>query len=79
VDLYTACGFAGAACVIVAYFASVQGWLAATDWRFPAANMLGSCLLLVSLYDKWNFPSVVIECFWGAISLYGLVRNRRGR
>jgi hypothetical protein len=77
-DPYTACGFAGAACFIVAYFCSVQGWVSATDWRFPAANLAGAILLLVSLSDAWNLPSVVIEAFWGAISLYGLIRNRRG-
>jgi hypothetical protein len=49
----------------------------AGDWRFPAANLAGALLLLVSLYDQWNLPSVVIECFWAAISLYGLSRARR--
>jgi len=78
VDPFTACGFAGAACFIVAYFCSVQGWVRATGWRFPAANLAGALLLLVSLYDAWNLPSVVIESFWALISLYGLVRNRGG-
>jgi hypothetical protein len=78
-DAYTACGIAGAACFIGAYFASVQGWLAATDWRFPAANMMGACLVLVSLRSEWNLPSAVIEAFWAAISLYGLIRGLRRR
>jgi hypothetical protein len=78
-DPFTACGIAGAACFIVAYFAAVQGWVRPADWRFPAANLIGAVLLLVSLYDQWNLPSVVIECFWAAISLYGLLRLRRGR
>jgi hypothetical protein len=37
---------------------------------------VGSALILVSLYDAWNWPSVVIELFWAAISIYGLLRAR---
>jgi hypothetical protein len=78
-DVYTACGIVGAGCFIAGYFATLQGWLAASNWRFPAVNLLGAILVLVSLTDAWNLPSVVLECFWGAISLYGLVRCLRGR
>ena len=77
-DLYTACGIVGAGCFIAAYFATVQGWLDASGWRFPAFNLLGASLVLVSLMDAWNLPSVVLECFWGMISIYGLVRCWRG-
>jgi hypothetical protein len=77
-DPYTACGIVGAGCFVAAYFATLQGWMSAQDWRFPATNLLGASLVLVSLTDAWNLPSVVLECFWGAISLYGLVRSLRG-
>ena len=73
-DPFTACGIVGAGCFIVAYFATVQGWLDANGWRFPALNLLGASLVLVSLLDAWNLPSVILECFWGMISVYGLVR-----
>lgn len=75
---YDIVGFAGAALMIAAYFANQQRWLASDDWRFPGANLLGSLLILVSLWFEWNFPSVVIELFWAAISILGLVRARRG-
>ena len=76
-DPYTVCGIVGAGCFIVGYFATVQGWLQPDDWRSPAVNLLGAALVLVSLIDEWNLPSVVLECFWGAISVYGLVRCAR--
>lgn len=76
-DLSTACGIVGASCFIFAYFATVQGWLAIDDWRFPATNLLGAALVLVSLADAWNLPSVLLECFWAAISIYGLARSWR--
>ncbi len=78
-DPYTVCGIVGAACFILSYFANVQGWLPASDWRFPGANLLGAVLVLVSFIDAWNLPSVVLECFWAAISLYGLGRCLRRR
>jgi Mg2+/citrate symporter len=73
--IYELAGFVGAAIIVVAYFAVTQGWLNALDWRFPAANVAGSLLILVSLWFDWNFPSVVIEIFWALISLVGLVRS----
>lgn len=73
--IYELAGFIGAAIIVVAYFAMQQRWLNALDWRFPAANLLGSLLILVSLWFEWNFPSVVIEIFWALISLVGLVRS----
>jgi hypothetical protein len=78
---YDLIGFAGAAIAIVAYFFNQQRWLASDDWRFPFANLLAAGLIFVSLCFEWNFPSVVIEIFWAAISLWGLARalgRRRG-
>ena len=76
-DLYMAAGFAGALLVVVAYLANQVGRLPSDDWRFPGANLAGSILILASLYSAWNFPSAVIELFWAAISIYGLLRPRR--
>jgi hypothetical protein len=78
-DPYTVAGIVGAGCFIFAYFATLQGWMAADGWPFPAANLLGATLVLASLVDAWNLPSVVLECFWGVISLYGLARSLRRR
>jgi len=76
-DLYMAAGFAGALLVVVAYLANQMGRLPSDDWRFPGANLAGSILILASLTSAWNFPSAVIELFWAAISIYGLLRPRR--
>jgi hypothetical protein len=74
IESYDLIGFAGAALMIGAYFANQQRWLASDDWRYPAANLIGAVLILVSLQFSWNFPSVVIEVFWALISVWGLVR-----
>jgi hypothetical protein len=72
---YDLIGFAGSALLIGAYFANQQRWLSAEDWRFPTANLAGSALIFVSLFYEWNFPSVVIEIFWAAISVWGIIKS----
>lgn len=76
-DPYTVCGLIGAACFVAAYFANLQGWLASDGRSFPAANLLGAVLVLISLSNAWNLPSAVLEVFWAAISVYGVLRTRR--
>jgi hypothetical protein len=78
-QLNTDAGFVGVAIIVVAYFMNQQGWLRSDDWRFPAVNLVGSLLILASLWTAWNAPSVVIEVIWSAISLYGLSRCLRRR
>jgi hypothetical protein len=68
-------GFAGAVIVIVAYFANQQRWLASDHWPYPAANLVGSVLIFVSLCFAWNLPSVVIEIFWAGISIWGIIQS----
>jgi hypothetical protein len=69
-----ALGLVGSALIIFCYFANLQGVLAASDWRYSLANLVGAVLILISLYAEWNLPSAVIEAFWAIISLYGLWR-----
>ena len=76
---YTDAGFIGVAVIVTAYFANQQGWLNAEGWRFPGANLVGSLLILASLWTAWNLPSAVIEMICAAISLYGLSRRLRWR
>jgi hypothetical protein len=78
IDGFTIVGFVGAAIIIAAYFANQTGRLASDDRRFPLWNLAGAIMILASLVTQWNFPSAVIEAFWIAISLYGLVRTRSG-
>jgi hypothetical protein len=73
--VFRAIGLIGVAIILAAYFANQRRWLRSEDWRFPAANLAGSLLIMVSLYAEWNLPSVVIEVCWSAISVYGLVNR----
>jgi hypothetical protein len=72
-DAFRATGLVGVALILAAYFANQRRWLSSEDWRFPAANLVGSLLIMVSLYAEWNLPSVIVELCWIAISTYGLL------
>jgi hypothetical protein len=75
VDALTLSGLVGVCFIVAAYFANQKRWLNSDDWRFPAANLVGSVLILMSLFVQWNTPSAVIEVIWAAISVYGLVNR----
>ena len=76
-ELFLVLGLAGSLLVVGAYLLNQLGRLASSDWRFPAANLAGALAILLSLTDAWNLPAAVIEVFWAAISLFGLVRAFR--
>ncbi|AKM06720.1 Putative permease [Pelagerythrobacter marensis] len=71
-------GFAGMACIIAAY-----AYQTARDAPNPfvqhGTNLLGAALLTVSLLVYTNLASLVLEGFWAAIAIYGLVRAVRAR
>ncbi len=67
-------GYGGVALVVGTYFMSQVGKMDSTRALYPGLNAIGAFMILVSLYFRPNPPSVVIEFFWLAISLVGLVR-----
>ena len=72
-------GVAGALLISGLYLLNQMGRLATTDWRFPGGNLAGSVLIFLSLVEAFNLPSVMIELFWSAISVFGLVRALGGK
>ena len=71
-------GFAGTACIVAAY--------AYLTWRpepnpiiLHGTNLAGAALLTVSLMVHTNWPSLVLEGFWAAIAIWGLVKAFRRR
>jgi len=74
-----AAGVVGAALISGLYLLNQMGRLETTDWRFPGGNLVGLVLIFLSLVETFNLPSVLIELFWSAISVFGLVRVWRLR
>ncbi|NKB60333.1 MAG: hypothetical protein GKS00_28840 [Alphaproteobacteria bacterium] len=59
------------------YLLLQSGRIAATRPLFSILNALGSALILISLAYEFNLAAALVEVFWLAISLYGLVRTMR--
>lgn len=71
-------GFAGTACIIGAY-AYLTLVKTPNPFLLHGTNLLGAALLTVSLLVHTNWASLVLEGFWAAIALFGLVRALQGR
>lgn len=71
-------GFAGMVCIIFAY-AYVTSREAPNPFIQHGVNLLGAVLLTVSLLVNMNPPSLVLEGFWAAIAIWGLVKAVRAR
>ena len=70
-------GSLGVLIIVAAYLWLQIGRIAGQNVVFSGANLLGSMLILVSLYFNFNFSAVLIEIFWIVISLFGLVMGLR--
>ncbi|MEM9169437.1 MAG: hypothetical protein AAGC56_07255 [Pseudomonadota bacterium] len=70
-------GIAGVSLVVGTYFLAQIGRMETTRPAYPALNAVGAALILVSLSYSFNLASAVIEIFWLAISVLGLIRALR--
>jgi hypothetical protein len=69
-------GFAGMACIVFAY-AYVTAKTQPNPYVQHGVNLAGAALLTVSLMVNMNLPSLVLEGFWAAIAVWGLVKTAR--
>jgi hypothetical protein len=70
-------GIAGFIQLISAYFLLQADKVKQHDRLYLFLNISASTCILVSLIGAWNLPSFLIQCFWIAISLYGLWKHHR--
>lgn len=70
----TILGLLGVAFILLAYLLLQLEKLPSNSRIFLGMNILGSALILVSLYFDFNLPSAIIEVAWFVISLIGLIR-----
>jgi hypothetical protein len=71
---YDAVGLIGVFIILASYLGLQAGKLAPDKLPYQFANIIGSVLVLVSLYFKPNVSSITIQIAWILISFYGIWR-----
>ena len=76
---FDVCGLIGVALILAAYAAAQLHRLDPT--RAPALllNLVGACLILLSLTEAFNLSAAIVEGAWALITLFGLVKALIGR
>ena len=77
-DLYSLIGFVGTACIIGAY-AYLTYVNEPNPYILHGTNLAGAGLLTISLLVHTNWPSLVLEGFWAAIAIFGLIKAFKKR
>jgi len=67
-------GLTGVVIVLIAYFLLQTEKIQLAGYKYSAINLVGSSLILVSLFYNFNLASAAIEASWVAISFYGITK-----
>lgn len=71
-NIYDFIGNTGVFILIASYFALTTEKVCSKGLIYPTANLVAAIFLTISLLDKPNLSSLIIEFFWSLISLYGI-------
>ena len=74
---YDVVGIGGVAIILVVYYLLQVERMRSDDLVYSVTNLLGALMIVVSLTYQFNLASFIIEIFWIAISLIGIVRYYR--
>ena len=73
-NIFDFIGNAGVFLLISSYFALTTDKISAKGLAYPTMNLIAAIFLTMSLIDKLNLSSLIIEFFWALISLYAIVQ-----
>jgi hypothetical protein len=79
VHCYDVISIIGVFIIIVTYFLLQWGRLESNSYSYSWLNIVGSVLILYSLFYDWNLSAVIIEISWIIISFLGIFRNFQSR
>lgn len=72
-------GMSGVGMILLAYLGIQLERIDARSLWYSLGNLIGAGLILISLCFTFNLASFVIESFWLAISILGIIRWHRRR
>ncbi len=67
-------GMAGVSMIVLAYLGIQLERISSQSLGYSLINLIGAALILLSLFFTFNLASFIIESFWLAISVLGIVR-----
>src|SRR5699024_4733797 len=74
VTIFEFAGYLGAGCYLAAYAALQIGLLRGNGYAYACLNMLAAALVVVSLTQQFNLPSMIVQVSWISVSVIGIVR-----
>jgi hypothetical protein len=72
--LTDAAGLAGVAIILAAYAGAQLRWLDPVKAPSLAMNLIGACLILLSLIHAFNLSAFLMEAAWALVAGLGLIR-----
>lgn len=76
-------GMVGAGMILLAYLLLQMGKMTTEGLWYTVINLVGSLMILFSLFFDFNLPALFIEVVWISVSVVALVRlfikRRRAR
>jgi predicted membrane protein len=76
---HDAIGILGVTIILIVYYLLQVERMKSDELIYSVTNLIGALLIVVSLMYTFNLASFVIEVFWIAISILGIVRYYRKR
>lgn len=73
-SLPDALGVVGVLLILIAYAGAQLDRLEPRQAPALLLNLVGACLILWSLYYRFNLSAVLMEGSWALVALYGLAR-----
>ncbi len=71
---YDLVGTIGVATIVLTYILLQIEHIRSEQLAYSVFNAIGAALILISLYYTYNLPSVIVESFWLAISIFGIAK-----
>lgn len=71
-SIFDVIGMVGVAFILLGYYGVQSNRIRYNDMLYPILNIIGSSMILASLYVTPNLPSIIIEVAWLVIGAYGI-------
>jgi hypothetical protein len=72
-------GIVGSILISIAYFGVSTGRVSGQSPKFQMLNLIGSIMIIYSLWFRPNAGAIIIEVLWISIATYALIKYWRGR